>query len=308
MSQLPAGSAILSLWQRLPAIVRGVLAGAVVSSAGLAPWVLFAKANGKFLPSVPWAILPTALFLWVFWRYLNGAGWPRATSEARRISLRANSLSGDVWGMAIFAGILGFIALFPLLGLMSRLVILPTEAQPIRVPPQMPFVTVFLLLVMASIVAGVVEEAAYRGYMQGPIERRHGPIVAILISGALFGLAHFTHHPAGVFAMLPYYVAVAAIYGGLAYATNSILPGLVLHAGGDIFELNRLWMTGQPEWQLNAKAPQLIWDTGADGAFFGLVAAFILAGSAAAWAYVSLAALARNERRGMDSNGALRTV
>jgi membrane protease YdiL (CAAX protease family) len=295
-------------WQRLPAIVRGVLAGAVVASAGVGPWVLLTKANARFLQSVPWAILPMGLFLWLFWRYLKGAGWPRATAGARRISLRAHSLSGDVWGMAIFAGILGFIALFPLLGLMSRLVVMPMESQPIRVPPQMPFVTVFLLLVMASIVAGVVEEAAFRGYMQGPIERRHGPLAAILISGALFGLAHFAHHPAGVFAMLPYYIAVAAIYGGLAYATNSILPGLVLHTGGDIFELNRLWMTGQPEWQLSSTAPRLVWDSGPDGAFYGLIGAFILTSAAAVWAYRSLAAAARNERREMNPDGALRPI
>jgi membrane protease YdiL (CAAX protease family) len=296
-----------TVWHRLPAVVRGVLAGAAVATAGLAPWVAFSKANGRFLPEVPWAILPTALFLRVFWRYLNGEGWPRSTSAARRISLRANSLSGDVWGMAIFAGMLGFIALFPLLGLMGRLVAMPVEAQPIRVPPAMPFVTVFLLLVMASIVAGVVEEAAFRGYMQGPIERRHGPILAILVSGALFGLAHYSHHPSAVLPMMPYYIAVAAIYGGLAYATNSILPGLVLHAGGDIFELNRLWMTGKPEWQLSSRAPALVRDTGVDSAFWGLLAAFILASAAAAWAYVSLAALARNEHRGTDP-GALRTV
>lgn len=107
------------------------------------------------------------------------------------LSLRANQFSGDAWGMAIFAGLLGFAALVPGLAVLSRLVTLPQTSQPIDVPPQMPFVTVFLLLVMASIVAGVVEEAAFRGYMQGPIERRHGPVVAILLMGALFGLAHY---------------------------------------------------------------------------------------------------------------------
>jgi len=297
---------MLSFWQRVPAIVRGVVAGGLVATAGLVPWTLFVTANQKVWLSVPWAILPNSLFLWLFWRYLNGEGWPRATSEARRTSLRANSLSGDVWGMSIFAGILGFIALFPLLGLMSRLVVLPAESQPIRVPPEMPFATVFLLLVMTSIVAGVVEEAAFRGYMQGPIERRHGPVVAILVSGALFGFGHFTHHPASVLAMLPYYLAVTAIYGGLAWATNSILPSLVLHASGDILELNRLWMTGQPEWQLASKAPQLIWATGGDAAFWGYAAAFILAGSAAVWAYATLATIVQKERAsGGPLNGAL---
>jgi len=176
---------------------------------------------------------------------------------------------------------------------MSRLVILPSESEPITVPPQMPFVTVFLLLVMASIVAGVVEEAAFRGYMQGPIERRHGPSVAILVNGSMFGLAHYNHHPASVFVMLPFYIGVAAVYGGLAYSTNSILPGLVLHAGGDVFSLTRLWTTGLADWQVSAASPALIWETGVDAAFVRSVVVFVLLGAAALWAYSAVARAAQ---------------
>lgn len=87
---------MLSLWRRLPVVVRAVLAGIAVAAAGLLPWVLFAEANQKVLLRVPWAILPTALYLWLFWRYLKGAGWPRSTSEARRTSLgyRSGRASG----------------------------------------------------------------------------------------------------------------------------------------------------------------------------------------------------------------------
>ena len=287
---------MLSLWQRLPVIVRAVIAGTAVSTAGVVPWSLLVKANQKVFLGVPWAAAAMAPYLWLFWRYLQGSGWPRSTTEARRTSLRATGLSGDAWGLALFAGIVGFMALFPLLGLMARLVRLPAESQPIRVPLQMPFVTVFLLLVMGAIVAGVVEEAAFRGYMQGPIERRHGPVIAILASGAYFGVGHFSHHPDSVLAMMPYYLAVAGIYGGLAYATNSILPGLVLHAGGDVLVLNRLWMTGQSEWQLSSKPPELIWQTGTDAAFWGYLIAFIVAGGAAFWLIAELATLVGNER------------
>jgi membrane protease YdiL (CAAX protease family) len=287
---------MLSLWQRLPVMVRAVLAGSAVSAAGILPSALLVAWNQKFFVSMPWAVLPTALYLWLFWRYLQGAGWPRSTGEARRRGLRANRLPGDVWGMSLLAGVLGLTALVPLLGLLSRLVRLPAESQPITVPPQMPFVTVFLLLVIASVVAGVVEEAAFRGYMQGAIERRHGPVVAILATGALFGLGHLTHHPDSLLPMIPFYLAVSAIYGGLAYLTNSILPGLVLHAGGDVFSLTRLWTTGQPEWQTSSKPPQLIWGTGTDPAFWGYLAAFIVLGAAAVWGYATLASAVRPQR------------
>jgi len=124
-----------------------------------------------------------------------------------------------------------------------------------------------MLLAMASIVAGVTEEAAFRGYIQGPIERRHGPMAAILTSGVLFGMVHYNHHPADVVTMLLYYVAVSFVCGGLAYATNSILPGLVLHTGGDILSFLQSFATGRPEWQMAAPAdalPPLIWNSGVD--------------------------------------------
>ena len=76
--------------------------------------------------------------------------------------------------------------------------------------------------------------------------------------------------------MLPYYIAVAAVYGGLTWAANSILPALVLHVGGDIWSLTRLWATGRPEWQLSTAAPPLVSETGADAAFVLAMAALIV--------------------------------
>ena len=55
-----------------------------------------------------------------------------------------------------------------------------------------------------------------------------------------------------------------AVYGGLTWAANSILPSLVLHVGGDIWSLGRLWLTGRPEWQLPPSPAALIRETGVD--------------------------------------------
>jgi membrane protease YdiL (CAAX protease family) len=277
-------------------VLRSVIVGLFLAAAGTIPWSFLAGWNLRVFVTVPWAIVPTALYLVVYWRYLNGAGWPQATAERRRRNLRANGLPGEVWGMALFAGLLGLAALLPLLGVMSRLTTLPAEARPISTPPDMPFATVLLLLATASIVSGVVEESAFRGYMQGPIERKLGPLPAILAGGAAFGLAHYTHHPAAVLPMMPYYVAVSAVYGGLAYATNSILPGLVLHAGGNVFSLTRLWVTGQPEWQVTGTAPPLIWESRADAVFLSSAAAFVFLSAGAVWAYRELARVARGAR------------
>ena len=87
-------------------------------------------------------------------------------------------------------------------------------------------------------------------------------MIAILITGSLFGFAHFAHPEVGV-VLLPFYIAVAAVYGALAYFTDSTLPGMVLHAGGNMFSAFDLFTRGRSEWQLSAEAQPLIWETGA---------------------------------------------
>jgi membrane protease YdiL (CAAX protease family) len=284
---------MLALWTRTPVVIRAILGGIVVAAAGIVPWSFFVQLNQKYLTAIPWAIVPTALWLWFFWRWFGGHHWPRSTSAARRRLRRANPVDPELFSLAIVAGIIGFAALMPFTLLLNRMVTL-NQAKSLGVDPATPMATTFFLLVMASIVAGVVEEPAFRGYLQGPIERRHGILIAILVAGLLFGLGHFRHHPgAATLGMLPYYLFAAAVYGLMAYATNSVLPGIVLHIVGDVFVLTRWWLTGQGEWQLTAQAPRLIWETGPDAAFWGALAAFIVLGSAAVAVFGALLGSAR---------------
>jgi hypothetical protein len=60
----------------LEVIVRAVLVGMLVMLAGTIPRNLAFVANLKYFTSVPWAVPVIAAYLWLFWRYLNGAGPP----------------------------------------------------------------------------------------------------------------------------------------------------------------------------------------------------------------------------------------
>jgi membrane protease YdiL (CAAX protease family) len=235
-----------------------------------------------------------AAYLLLYWRYFaRGWGWPQSTAAARRENARANSLHGDDWGAAILAGILGLVSVLLLQGVMSRLVVLP-QHQELDIS-QYPKVIVLSWVVMGAIVAGVVEEISFRGYLQRPIERRHGPVVAIMVAGILFGFAHFTHPEVGL-VLLPYYLAVAAVYGALAYLTDSIFPSMVLHAGGNMFSAFNLFTRGQSEWQLSATPRPLIWQTGPDVAFFGNLVALLVVATLTVFAYASLANATRRGR------------
>ena len=278
----------MAFWKRLPVLIKAVLIGVTVATAGTGPWALLSGANLKYLSSVPWSVPPTAVYLWFFWRYLQGAGWPRSTAEARRVSLRANRLSDDVWGTALFAGVLGLAAVVLFLRVMSRLVVVPRQQLPDL--SQIPVATLLVILLMSAIVAGVVEEASFRGYMQGSIERRHGPVVAILVTGTMFGFLHFTH-PEVTLVLMPYFLAVGAVYGALTYLTSSILPALFLHAGGNFLSGLGV-LAGGTDLETPASAP-LIWETGADASFWMSVAALLVVGAAVVWAYSALATVAR---------------
>jgi len=265
------------------AIGQAVLIGIAVLLAGSLPRNLFFALNFRYAPGVPWAVPATAAYLWVFWRYVNGAGPPDSTRQARRAGLRAHPVPGRVWAWSMIAGGLGIAALVLGLRVANRLVTLHPQRLPdlSGVPPS----TVLALLLMAAPVAGVVEEAAFRGYMQGPIERRLGLPVAILITGTMFAVAHLDF----TLGLWPYYVAVAAIYGTVTSLTGSILPAVVLHTAGNIYSNLDLWLHGQAEWQAPSGPAALIWQTGPDASFWIALLAFALVGAASVGAYVKLA-------------------
>ena len=279
---------MILLWRRLPIIVRAVLTGSVAAAAGTLPWAALVSANTKHWSSVPWAVPLTVAYLWLYWRYVRGAWWPSWTAEARRTNCRANRIPEDVRGMTIFAGIVGLVAVVLLQRVMNRMVTLPRQ-QDLDIS-QFPFVTVLFWILMSAVVAGLVEETSFRGYMQGPIERRHGPVIAMSVTGLVFGFAHFTH-PEVTLILMPYYLAIAAVYGALAYFTNSIFPSMVLHAGGNMLGAFDLFARGRSEWQASSAPAPLIWETGADASFWITCAAFIIVGTAAVWAYSRLAAV-----------------
>ena len=81
------------------------------------------------------------------------------------------------------------------------------------------------------------------------------------------------------------------MYGGLTWATDSILPAVGLHSFGDIFELTRWWLTGRPEWQVRSAPPALVTDSGVDAAF---VIAVLAAAALAAATFFAYRALRRN--------------
>lgn len=264
----PAG-----LWARVPVVMQAVLVGLVVLMGGnFLPQGLF-LAN-LATPATPWSAVPIGAWLWLYWQYLSGRGWPRSTSAARRRDLRAAPLSPHIWRWSLLTGALGIATLTALTYALGRLIPLGLDFP--EALKTLPPVTLATLVVVISVMAGIVEEAAFRGYMQSRIERRHGPVVAIAVVSIIFALAHF---PTSL-ATLPRMglIVLASVgYGILAYATGSILPGMVLHAAGDVFSFTLLWYArraGPAAAATSARGPgnPMFWINGVEALALGLLA------------------------------------
>lgn len=279
------------LWEKLPVIVRAILSGMVMAALGVVPWSLLASLNLRYANEVPWAIIPTALYLRLYWRFASGALLSNANaSQLPRLS-RTGLPRNDAWGEALMAGILGLFAILLFQGLSARLMHLPQQST--AEFEGIPTLTVIGLAMASALVAGTVEEISFRGFMQGPIERRHGPVVAILITGMVFGLSHFTHKEMTL-ALMPFYMLVALNYGVIAWLTNSVRPGIVLHAGGNMINAFLLLSAGRSEWRVTETGKPLVWETGGDASFWGLLIGFIITTIITVLAFRVLANISRS--------------
>lgn len=230
----PAVPLFLRLWRRLPIILRALILGMLILTIGQLPPGVFLLTNLKLSPSVPWFLPATLIWLWLFWQYLNGKGRPHATAQQRRADLRGRPLTGRVWIWSMIAGGLGMISVMGLVFVTSRFANLPKEAYeaPFDVSAY-PSWTVFCFFLNIAAVAGVVEEAAFRGYMLSQIQRRHGWIIGIAITGLMFFVSHLSHAYASL-AFLPFFLMYSLLHGYLVYLTRSILPSIILHTLGDL--------------------------------------------------------------------------
>jgi len=85
---------------------------------------------------------------------------------------------------------------------------------------------------MGAVVSGVIEEVAFRGYMQSGLER-FGAGPAILATSVVFALFHGVHGWQALLLLGPGLFIASVLFGMLAYHTGSILPGIAVHVVGD---------------------------------------------------------------------------
>jgi membrane protease YdiL (CAAX protease family) len=269
----PEGGVVLRSWRRIPSPVRAVLSGVFVFSVIQNGWFILFLTNLQVAPRVPWSVPLGLVWLWLTFRYFGGRGWPASTSADRRRAIRAGKITRSQWGWSAAYFVLFMVILTSVLNTVYRFQVIPEEPFDLSM---MPWWTLYPCLIMVSITAGVSEEAGFRGYMQGGLERRFGVVAAITVTSLLFWLLHLNHADgAARWAIL---IAMAAMLGALTYYAGSIWPAIVTHAGLDtIFFVSGAsdtapWFFRQP--------PQIA-DTGFDATFVVFVVLLLVSGGAA---------------------------
>lgn len=199
-----------------------------ILAVGVLPWLFLARVNATMRPDLPWSALLTLAYVGIMLAWLNGMGPPGRTAESRRQLLRLWPRSPlDPAGPSI-------IAIVALLALLTAVWIAISLTSPIPDLSAYPTTSYrWSMFIMGGVMAGVVEEAAFRGYMQTGIERFDREN-AIWITSLVFVVSHITHGIGAVLLMGPGMFVASMLYGTLARWTGTILPGMAIHVLGDL--------------------------------------------------------------------------
>jgi membrane protease YdiL (CAAX protease family) len=229
-----------SLWMKLPVSLRAILSGILIALAAANVWPVLVLHL-----SVPLAAIAEAIFLALyFWWAGGGGGLPRRTHAARAKAFRRGRLSPAQWFWGVIAAIFFAVTIHASIVLLFRFVPFPMAA--FRRGYDFSFIPSlrlkWLAVAVSAASAGICEETGFRGYMQRPIEQRHGAPVAILISSFFFMALHLTKDWATL-GMVPIIFGAGVLLGLLAWSSGSLIPCMLGHILMDI-GLFAYWWTG----------------------------------------------------------------
>lgn len=256
------------VWGRLPTALRAIVSGLAIGLIGANVWSVLLITCGPLVAAI---VEPLFLILYLWWA--SGRGPPRRTAEARRRAFRAPTLSAAGWLWGLIGAVAFAASVHAAIVILFRLVPFPVaqfrQGYDFSFIPGTPLR--WVAVVISALSAGVCEETGFRGYMQQPLEVRFSPRGAILTSAILFTVLHLNKGFAGL-GMIPIILGAGLLLGTLAWASGSLIPGIIGHTIMDI-GLFAYWWTGIA----GTFTARPIGETGLDAGFVIAVAVFAVA-------------------------------
>jgi membrane protease YdiL (CAAX protease family) len=228
-----------NIWSRLPIALRAIISGLLIALVPANVWPLLLLNLG-----MPLAAITEAIFLALYVWWAGGGGPPRTTQAARATAFRRGTLSPRQWSWGLVAALFFAVTIPASLVLLFRIVPFPTAAfrqgYDFSFIPSLPLRWIAVVVSAAS--SGICEETGFRGYMQRPIEQRHGAPVAILVSSLFFTVLHLSKGWA-MAGMVPIVFGAGVLLGLLAWSSGTLIFGMIGHVVMDI-GLFAYWWTG----------------------------------------------------------------
>jgi membrane protease YdiL (CAAX protease family) len=226
-------------WSRLPVSLRAIVSGLLIALVAANVWPVLLVSLG-----VPLATISEAVFLSLYIWWATGGGPPRKTQDSRAFAFRRRALSSTRWFWGIVAAVFFAVTIHAAIVLLFRFFPFPKEAfrhgYNFSFIPSLPLK--WLAVVVSASSAGICEETGFRGYMQRPIEQRHGAPIAIVVSSLFFTLLHLNKTWATL-GMVPIVFLAGVLLGLLAWSAGSLIPCMIGHVMMDI-GLFAYWWTG----------------------------------------------------------------
>lgn len=212
------------------AYVRPIASGLLIALVGLLPFMVIARLNATIRPDLPWAAIGTVVYIGALLTWLSGVGPPKASQATRRDLSRLWRQSfglTSAGGLPIVATVAILVGVYVAWIGISRLSPIPD----LSVYPTTSYR--WSMFLMGGLTAGVVEEVAYRGYMQRGLEA-FDPSNALWMTSLVFVASHLVQGVEAVLVLGPGLFAASMLYGHLARQTGTILPGMFIHVLGDL--------------------------------------------------------------------------
>lgn len=92
-------------------------------------------------------------------------------------------------------------------------------------------------LVVAAFIVPFAEEVLFRGYVYGLLAGLVRPIIAVVLSAALFAGAHTWSASTGSITLVMQTFAMGLVLGWVRQQSQSIFPSMIAHAGNNAFAL-----------------------------------------------------------------------
>jgi len=243
----PQISGLAKVWQRTPVLLKAIIMIALVGIVG---------ANGISIILIalpmPLSLIAMLAYLFLYWKFFSGSWGPKATAEARKKYFRAGRLSSTMWKWSLFVSMFFVLVWQSSLVVTFRLIQFPADRFAMGYGFETaPLWLAWVLIIIASLSAGLTEETGFRGYGQVPLEARYGPILANIMISIMFVLFHLNQ--AWVLPMLLQLFVASLLWGAMAYASGSLLPGIIAHTVLDIVNFSYWWsdIAGKFEYQPN---------------------------------------------------------